>query len=189
MQQKNAPQNPRIITGKYKGRKLVVPAGIRPITDRVKIYIFDKLSEVIENSNVADVFSGSGSLGIEALSRGASFATFIDRERTSINSLEKNLKALEISDENYEIQMTNYYEFVKNTVDQFDIVFMDPPFPLSGKIINDLIDFERILKEDGVIVLKLPTNTTFKLKSDALNLVFSKKLGINTVYFLQKIQD
>jgi 16S rRNA (guanine966-N2)-methyltransferase len=182
-------QNPRVITGKYKGRKLVVPPGIRPITDRVKIYIFDKLSEVIEKANVADIFSGSGSLGIEALSRGASFATFVDREKDSINSLERNLTTLGISSEEYEIQMTNYYEFAKNTEDLFDIVFMDPPFSLAVKILNDLADFEKVLKENGIIILKLPSNIALKLKNSALKLIFSKKLGINTVYFIQKIQD
>ena len=90
----------RIIAGEFRGRKLLPPQGqqTRPITDRVKQSLFDILAPSIEGAVVFDCFAGTGSLGLEALSRGASRAVFFERDRSAVRLLQENIRALGVSD-------------------------------------------------------------------------------------------
>src|SRR6476469_1469020 len=90
----------RIIAGEFRGRRLLAPEGdaTRPITDRVKQSLFDILSPRIEGATVYDCFAGTGSMGLECLSRGASHATFFEADRSAVQRLRKNISTIAVGD-------------------------------------------------------------------------------------------
>ena len=128
----------RIISGKFRGLKLQPPVdfSIRPTSDRLKESLFsilesNKYNIKIEKSNVIDICSGTGALGIEALSRGAGLIYFIDKDAKAINVLQKNISKLKIDykDETYvKIIKDDAYKALQNIKDNFDIVLIDPPY-------------------------------------------------------------
>ena len=120
----------RIISGKYKGHHLVSFQAdhIRPTTDRVKESLFNMIQGHIESARVLDLFSGTGNLGLEALSRGAREVLFVEKNRKSILILEKNIEKLKV-DEPYKILQKDVIGFLKNyDGPPFDLIFADPPF-------------------------------------------------------------
>jgi 16S rRNA (guanine966-N2)-methyltransferase len=120
----------RVISGKYKGHHLVPFSGdhIRPTTDRVKESMFNMIQNYVEGARVLDLFSGTGNLGIEALSRGAASVLFVEKNRKSIQILEKNLQKLKV-DEPFQIIQKDVISFLKNYEGEpFDLIFADPPF-------------------------------------------------------------
>jgi 16S rRNA (guanine966-N2)-methyltransferase len=121
----------RIISGKYKGHPLVAFKAdhIRPTTDRVKETQFNKLMFDLEGSRVADLFSGTGNLGLEALSRGAQHVIFVEKHPKSIQILKQNIEKLKIPSAEYKIVNMDVLAYLKSYQgDPFDIIFADPPF-------------------------------------------------------------
>ncbi|MBN2289373.1 MAG: 16S rRNA (guanine(966)-N(2))-methyltransferase RsmD [Candidatus Glassbacteria bacterium] len=121
----------RIIAGKYRGRRLAVPAGrcVRPTGDRMKESIFSALGQACSRATVLDLFAGSGALGLEALSRGAAGATFVDKGRGAIGVLKKNIMALS-AESLCRVVQAEVFSFLGNLeqASSFDLVFADPPF-------------------------------------------------------------
>ena len=133
----------RIISGKYSGRKIITPKGkeTRPTTDRFKETLFN----IIENSlkidlkekNILDLFAGSGSLGLEAISRGAKSCVFIDKSSKAINVIEYNINNLGLSSSDcINIDVSKIRKFKKDVEDKIDIIFSDPPY--SKTDINEI---------------------------------------------------
>jgi 16S rRNA (guanine(966)-N(2))-methyltransferase RsmD len=124
----------RIIAGEFKGRQLstVRDLSIRPTTDRAKQAIFDILSNRIDFNRieVLDLFAGSGSLGLEALSRGARRVVFVENSRKSLAVLMKNIASLGCG-ERVEVRQSDVFWFLRNTTRSFDLVFVDPPYALE----------------------------------------------------------
>jgi 16S rRNA (guanine(966)-N(2))-methyltransferase RsmD len=130
----------RIIAGEWKGRSLHVPrdADFRPTTDRVKEALFNILSGVISwrETRVCDLYAGSGGLGLEALSRGALHATFIEMNQRSLTVLHRNL-GIAVDDNRVKVQRQDVRKYLRRTTDSFDLVFADPPYadlPADGFI-------------------------------------------------------
>lgn len=127
----------RIIGGEYRHRTITGPEGdetTRPITDRVKQSVFDRLSVmgVFEGPSL-DLFSGTGSMGLESLSRGSSHCTFIDRDRSARNLLEQNIKMLEVEDRSTVISadiLSGAWVSIL-THQPMDVVFCDPPYAMA----------------------------------------------------------
>ena len=124
----------RIISGKYRRRKLLANPGqtTRPITDRVKVALFDRLEEKLAGACVADVFAGTGSLGLEALSRGARLAVLIEQDHRAWELLRDNVQAIGVENESL-CWRTNALRssFKPKGLDDwtpYDIVFFDPPY-------------------------------------------------------------
>lgn len=119
----------RVISGSAKGRKLgSVPGDItRPITDRVKESLFNIIGPEIQNSTFLDMFAGTGSVGIEALSRGAESALFIDVNRRAIKTVHSNLKLTELADRAQVIQGNAFTLLDAPAKDQFDYIYVAPP--------------------------------------------------------------
>ena len=141
----------RIISGKYKGKKLSGFSidGTRPTMDRVKESIFASIQQYIPNSIVLDLFSGSGSLGLEAISNGAKEAYLIDNNNVAIETLKHNSQGID----NIHIIQSDYEKYLINTNVKFDLIFLDPPYNLN--LINNalkLIKDNQILKENGLII-------------------------------------
>lgn len=123
----------RVVAGELGGRKLISPEGTstRPTTDRVREAIFNALGSlgVLDGAIVADLFAGSGAIGIEAISRGAEHCTFVERDRNALRVLEDNLDALDLGSRSR--VMRSDATSVANALD-VDIVFADPPYDFDG---------------------------------------------------------
>ena len=128
----------RVTGGRYAGRQLIVPKGprIRPTQDQVRQALFNILGDRVEGARVLDLFSGSGALGIEALSRGAAHVTFVDRSGFSIRAIEANLRALVRTAGGGQVSLiradavTTIQKLAKQEA-IFDLIFMDPPYSLD----------------------------------------------------------
>jgi 16S rRNA (guanine966-N2)-methyltransferase len=145
----------RIIAGEFRGRQLLAPQGTntRPITDRAKQSLFDILTPYLADANVYDVFSGTGSLGLESLSRGAKFASFFEIDRSAIARLSQNLAALQVSDRARVVpgDVFRWFDLSVRRPDSTnasgaDIVFLDPPY--------------RFLRDHSDEILQLALNLT-----------------------------
>ncbi|MEO6728533.1 MAG: 16S rRNA (guanine(966)-N(2))-methyltransferase RsmD [Candidatus Dojkabacteria bacterium] len=176
---------PRITAGTLKGRKLKVPESARPFTERVKITMFDLISEYIKDAKVLDLFAGSGNLGIEALSRGASYVQFVESEEKSIKIIRENLISMDLMNQT-RVTNLDVFKFLKINKDKFDIIFIDPPFTMD--FIMRFQELVNSLSENGIIVLKLEEGND-KYKTEGLEIVYTKKLGTNVLYFLKKINE
>lgn len=151
----------RIIAGKLRGRKLSVPAGrkIRPTGDRMKESMFSALGDNFSGATVLDLFAGSGALGLEALSRGAARATFVEKSRIVIRSLRENARLLGVETD-CDIICADVLQFLKKLKEgeNFDLVFADPPFAsdLARKIFSWWLEHHG---NRSVLVLECSENT------------------------------
>lgn len=145
---------PRIISGKYKGRTLPVGKATRPLTDRIKVSLFGLLDNLIEGAQILDVYAGTGAFGLEALSRGAAKVTFVEADDEAVKLLKETLTMLEIGPSEAEIYANKIQSFVAYTKAEFDLIFMDPPFPVAEYI--RLKQISRMVKPGGLLVLRLP---------------------------------
>lgn len=175
----------RIIAGDFKNTKLEVPeSGTRPITDRAKAALFSILGEEwIEGSKVLDLYAGSGSLGLEALSRGADFAVFVDQSKDAAEGIRNVLEKLEI--ENFAQTIQNSVEefFVRNIkhMPKFDVIFMDPPYDNVDAAILNLL--HKVAKEETLVVLKHAPKFNPPEKIEGGELVDTRKYGQNLISF------
>ncbi len=179
----------RVIAGTAGGIRLEVPKNdIRPTMDRVKAAIFSSLGDRIIGARVLDLFAGTGALGIEALSRGAAEAAFIDHDRSAVEVIERNLKKAGVSGR---VQKRDVFDFLKrrSSGKKYDIIFADPPYDRakSGDPFTKLLlassELAGMLDSDGIFVLeKMPAE---RLPSATLwNLIRNKTYGATEVLFL-----
>ena len=183
----------RVISGVFKGKKLFLPndKNTRPLKDLVKESIFNliqhsnKININIKNSSVLDLFSGSGSFGIECLSREAKKVVFLENYPEALKVLEKNIKSLK-NIENYEIIKDDCFNFFKSNKKinlKFDIIFIDPPYKelKINKIIENIIE-ENFLNKKGVLVLHRHKKDTVELTQKIT--IFEERIyGISKIYF------
>lgn len=148
----------RVITGSARGRKLSEPKNmdIRPTTDKVKESIFNIIQFDIEGRRVLDLFAGTGQLGIEALSRGAKSATFVDENNEAIRIVRSNLEHCGLKGE---VVKSNSVSFLDHC-GKFDVIFLDPPYKsgLLTTILDKIIGFD-ILSEGGIIICETDNET------------------------------
>ena len=163
----------RIISGKYKGKKLdgFDIEGTRPTMDRVKESLFGIIQNNLKDSICLDLFAGSGSLGIEALSNGASICYFVDKNKQILNILKNNLKGIENS---IPIEKDYLMALEELKTKKFDIIFLDPPYKynLITPSIQKIMEFD-MLNKDGIIVCEYENED---IKCD-LKLLKTKKYG------------
>ena len=148
----------RVIAGEYKGRKLKSPPSmqVRPTSDRLRETLFNVIAPRISSVRFLDLCAGSGAVGIEALSRGASFATFVDHSRKMCGLVEANLDLCRIPEDQTEVLNMTAEDFLKQSnrsdVEAWDIVFFDPPYT------NDYVDVLKLVAEhdrltkDGILI-------------------------------------
>lgn len=179
----------RVISGNYRGRKLECVPGleIRPTTDRVKENLFNIISPRLPYCRFLDLFSGSGSIGIEAISRGAEEVFFVDSDSESIKILKKNLETLKIA-EHIKIFHSDAMDALNGFAGNqtFDIIYLDPPYNKGiyqsalkkiGKI--------NILSEDGIIAVERNEHDAADSLPEELELVKEKKYGSTVLSFYQ----
>ena len=177
----------RIIGGKYKSRVLASFEGdnVRPTADRVKESLFNILSLRFYGARVLDLFSGSGSLGIESLSRGAQEVVFNDVSKDSIAILRKNLKTLKIADgDGVRIYTLDAQLCLAAQREAFDIIFIDPPYRLEcGVEAIKTIAQKGLLKENGVLVFE--RDRPFEGEIDGLEAYDQRKYGKTYLTFFR----
>lgn len=144
----------RVITGKARGVNLKTPDGLttRPTADRVKEALFSVINFDIPNARVLDLFGGTGQLGIEALSRGARSAVFVDAGEPACKLIKENLRRTKLEAQ-ASVVRADYMDYLRRCRDKFDIIFLDPPYAEvflenSLKKISEI----DILQSDGIIV-------------------------------------
>ncbi len=176
----------RIITGKFRGRRLagVADRGIRPATDRVKGSIYNMLQNRLGlvGAEVLDLFAGTGSLGFEALSRGAASATFVDSTDAALQALEENARLLGCGDE-VEIVRMDAAAFVGSSDGRYDLVFADPPYSYERTVeLPGLIFSRDLLKKGGFLIIEHMRRTVFAPSPLYVNPV-RKEFGATCVSF------
>ena len=180
----------RIISGNFKGRKLLTPDDIktRPLKDLTKESIFNilkhsnKFNVEIKNSVVLDLFAGVGSFGIECLSNEAKYVTFVENYNGVLPILKKNLSNLKL-DKKYEVIEQNIFTGLKLTKINYDIIFLDPPY--KDKNISELIDkiFEiNLLSKSGLIITHRNKNVKDKYSKN-FRILEEKTYGISKISF------
>ncbi len=173
----------KVTSGIYKGRKLIDNKfeHIRPTADMVKQAMFNKLSEIVVGGKVLDLFCGTGALGIEAISRGASKVVFADKDKRSVELTKNNLKNLNIS---AKVFFADYQSAIKALKgEKFDLIILDPPY-MAGLYENALKTiFEcELLSDGGVIVCEHERNV--KIDFSPFIVQDEKNYGIKTLTYL-----
>ena len=175
----------RVIAGICGGRKLKTPAdaAVRPTTDKVKEALFSSIQFELEGADVLDAFAGSGQLGIEALSRGARSAVFIDNSRQSLALIKQNLA---LCDLHAEVVQADTLVYLKKCTKQFDIAFLDPPYR-TGLLQNALPLVCGVMRESGVILAECPEDeTTPDTLENGFVKVKTKKYGTMRLNYYRK---
>ncbi|TKB45409.1 16S rRNA (guanine(966)-N(2))-methyltransferase RsmD [Thalassotalea mangrovi] len=175
-QQAKAAGQVRVIAGKYRGRKLPVidAQGLRPTTDRIKETVFNWLMPYVANAVCLDSCAGSGSLGFEALSRGAQHVTFVELEKLAAKQIKDNIKRLQ--DENSEVLNQTILNLASNRC--FDLVFIDPPFNKGlASDISNYLEHMGLLTPDAIIYVETETQFDSAKLPDNWQLIKEKSAG------------
>ncbi|WP_367670761.1 16S rRNA (guanine(966)-N(2))-methyltransferase RsmD [Sodalis-like secondary symbiont of Drepanosiphum platanoidis] len=176
----------RIISGKLKNSKLIIKNNliIRSTTNLRREMIFNWLSYKIYDSYCLDCFAGTGALGIESISRYASYATLIEKNYKIYNFLLKNVNLLKLI--NIKVIKSNFFVWIKNTKKKFNIIFIDPPFykNLVNKTISSLED-NNILMKNSFIYIEIENNNII-INIPKSWILYKKKIFKNVICFLYK---
>jgi 16S rRNA (guanine966-N2)-methyltransferase len=182
----------RVIAGSAGGIRLAVPkSGVRPTMERVKAAIFSSLGDTIIGARVLDLFAGSGALGIEALSRGASSVLFVEQDRQSIDVIERNLAKTKFQ---ARVRRQDVFEFLRRSsgTETFQIIFADPPYEKtkSGERFTEKLLTNKALAQlfapDGIFVLE--KHPAERIPATKLwNILRARSYGATEVLFLQRV--
>ncbi|WDI78470.1 16S rRNA (guanine(966)-N(2))-methyltransferase RsmD [Candidatus Purcelliella pentastirinorum] len=173
----------RIISGKWKGKKIIIPniKTLKPTKDIIKETLFNWIEPYIYKSSCLDCFAGSGSLGLEALSRNASSVIFLEKDINIIKILKKNIKKLKIL--NTKIINTNAIKWIKKNEKKYNLIFIDPPFQTN--LITEIthkIEINKCLKNESLIYIEqnnknknitLPKNWIIYKTNHSKNITYS----------------
>ena len=177
----------RVIAGMHRSRilKEVDSDNTRSTKDKVKEQIFNSIGPYFEGLSILDLFAGSGSLGIEAISRGVDKAVFVDNSKTAINVITDNILTLKIQNKS-EIIHTLYIDYLNNTNEKFDLIFLDPPYKLEE--IDEMISIiskRKLLSKNGIIICLYSKKTSIKESNNDI-IEYKKKIsGITKISFMK----
>ena len=181
----------RVIAGTAKRLQLKTVEGLdtRPTTDRIKETLFNMITNQLADCNFLDLFSGSGAIGIEALSRGASHAAFVEQNKKAMKCIKDNLTFTKLMSgaELYETDVMNALSRLENKR-QYDFIFMDPPYDqlLEKKVLTYLSE-SNLLAEDGTIIVEASLNTDFDYVEElGFSIYKEKKYKTNKHVFLER---
>jgi 16S rRNA (guanine966-N2)-methyltransferase len=185
----------RITGGIARGRKLMTPgsgqADIRPSSDRVREALFNIIAQRTTNSTVLDLFAGTGALGIEALSRGADFALFVDKSRQAGRLIEANLRACFHQPQAAFVRLdlalrTQVLPLALPSATRFDLVFMDPPYAqkLAGPLLTK-IEKTALLAPGALVVIEEHRHATLPTTVGSLILINQRRYGETGLWFYE----
>lgn len=178
----------RVVAGKYRGKNLASPKDdrVRPTTTRIKETLFNVLQGYSQDAVVLDLFTGSGALGIECISRGAKEVTFVDNSKDSVELVRKNLQGI---DGNFKVVNSDFSGVLRNayvTGKKYDMIFVDPPYASGlGELALGMIFDLDLLDKDGVIVFEHGAEKTYEV-SDSRYKQRTKKMGTVVAEFISR---
>jgi len=184
----------QIIGGSAKGVPIMVSGTARPYLAKTRGAIFNSLCADIPQARVLDLYAGSGSVGIEALSRGAEHCTFVERDKVSAETIKANLIKCRLEDR-ARIMKMNVSGFCQSCSEKFDVIFLDPPFPDNEKWnesqenIDLMHDTAGMLSEDGVLVFRFEFRKLEPPQWAGLELKKDKTYGRSRVLFYSHSQQ
>lgn len=184
----------RVITGTARGHSLKSPKGLntRPTSDKVKESIFNILGYIDEEDVILDLFSGSGGIGIEFLSRGAKTSYFIDSDSNSIKTIKENLKNTKFLEKTfvYKNDVDRAIKILGNKNMEFDYIFMDPPYN-KEYVVSTLenISKEKLLKKEGKVIVEHETKLELPNECFGIVKVDIRKYGDTSVSFYMNKED
>ncbi len=178
----------RVIAGKYGGRNLDAPRNSRthPMSERVRNAMFNSLGDTIQDAAVLDCFAGTGALGIEALSRGARHATFVERDRVAQNVIDTNLKSLAIDSDNFKLIRSPVASWLSSRKDEelYDIIFVDPPY--HDEQFSTVSRLLSLLKPDALMVLSHTGRGEVPIHLDEIVVVDNRSYGTAHLTFFRR---
>ncbi|MDF2613588.1 MAG: rsmD [Clostridia bacterium] len=183
----------RVISGKCRGTQLVSAEGMttRPTIDRIKETLFNIIAFDIPECMFLDLFSGSGAIGIESLSRGAQKAIFVEKDKSALACINKNLEKTKLKEHAviYHCDVLIALDQLKNKNQKFNIIFLDPPYAMPNveEVLKKIVDND-LISENGYIILERSTNTIVSLPQN-LVLWKEKTYTTTTLSFLRKEKD
>ncbi len=179
----------RVITGSAKGRQLKSPgSATRPITDRVKTNLFNILSTRVIDANILDLYAGAGSVGIEALSRGATHATFVELDREALETIRENLRLTRLA-ERATVERQDVFKFIaRATGEKYDLIYVAPPQyrGLGAKTLLALDD-QDLLTDKGTIVVQIHPKEYRELELHRYELADQRKYGSTMLCFYRRV--
>ena len=178
----------RVIAGKAKGHMLIAPKGMstRPITDMIKEALFSAWQMQISGADFLDLFAGSGSMGIEAISRGAKRVVFVEKNAAAVEVIKRNFKACGFT-EGYNVYKDDVFrriDSLKQEQEQFDIIYIDPPFTVEKVFlpIMEILSDGKLLKENGILVIRTKKEKQMPEKIGKLRKYKYKSYGISGIH-------
>ena len=178
----------RVVAGKYRGTNLYTLEGnnTRPTKDMVKEALFSSLM-VMPDESFLDIFSGSGAIGIEAISRGLSDVIFNDYNRDACKIIEKNLDKIKVKKKVYNL---DYKDLLNSLKTSFDYIFADPPYAFEHyDELFELIQKNNLLNKKGIIVLEVKSDNKLKERFGAYILYKERKYGISKLLYYRKEEN
>lgn len=180
----------RIIAGTARSRRIVAPEGLhtRPVTDKIRESLFNMWQADIYDAEFLDLFSGSGCMGLEALSRGAANVVMIDNSKEAIACIRQNLKSTDLGRLPHEVCQEDVFGAIKRLDARgarFDIIYVDPPFTVDEIFypVMDALASAHILAEDGLIAIRTLKEKDMPLLFGTLEKYREKNYGLSTVHF------
>lgn len=182
----------RIIAGVAKGRNLATVAGAtRPTSDRAREALFSTLlSEFgeFENLKFLDLFAGSGAVGLEALSRGAALVHAVEKDESAAKTIRANQEILEKAkpEGKFHLYAMSAQKFLSNASNQYDIIFIDPPYEFSDQAVHEILDSimeNKFIRSGGVIVIERATKGSYIKWPAPLKELRTKEYGVATLYY------
>jgi 16S rRNA (guanine966-N2)-methyltransferase len=179
----------RVISGKYGGRSIKgkMPAGVRPTTDKSRESLFSTLDNYIyfENKEVLDCYAGSGLVGVEFLSRGASHCTFVEKNFKPITVIKQFASDINLDKDSFNIVKSDVLAYLKHCDETYNIIFTDAPYDLeTGSQIVAIVAERKLLENEGFLIIE--TNSKEEIEySNEFTLVKQKSFGISKLTILE----
>ncbi len=183
----------QVLSGKFKSRRLTLPKGdeTRPTTSQMRQAVFNICQNIVEDADFLDICAGSGSMGIEALSRGAKSATFIDSSRFAVQAIRDNLKALKLDCEVLTADAVTSLKKLENQSMHFSLVYFDPPYTqekghsaLTQEVLL-FLDKSSLLQEDALLFMEESGQFSLDLlELQNLKLISKRRFGNSYLYEL-----
>ena len=183
-----------VVSGEKRGMKLTIPDAkwLRPTLSRVKKTVFDVLGKSIKEAFIADIFAGTGNIGIEALSMGASYAIFVESEKLACELLRSNLNKLRFEERSYAIIQCDAARALGHPIfssHKLDLIFIDPPYRINAVKIKDIFDLilaKDLLGQEGEVIFLMLKKRMPEFEFENYVITWQKNIGITTLTFLRK---
>ncbi|MEA1904118.1 MAG: 16S rRNA (guanine(966)-N(2))-methyltransferase RsmD [Actinomycetota bacterium] len=179
----------RIIAGSARGRRLKAPdtTDTRPVTDRVREAVFSSIGSWVEDAVVADLYAGSGSFGLEALSRGAASAVFVESGRKALQALRSNVETLGLGGT---VVASKVQDFLRRSDGGFHLVFIDPPWPMStGEVESDLALVDALVLPGAEIITSRRHTDRPPEAPKTWRVATNKRYGDTRILRYEKLED